>query len=99
MWFDGEEAFNRDWTATDSLYGSRHLAQKWAGDGLLGRIKALINVDMIGDAELDILQDGNSSQSLIKLIWDTAEQIGYGKYFTKQVRPTEDDHMPFVPMG
>lgn len=28
IFFDGEEAF-RDWTATDSLYGSRHLAQKW----------------------------------------------------------------------
>lgn len=28
VFFDGEEAF-RDWTATDSLYGSRHLAQQW----------------------------------------------------------------------
>ncbi|KAF8384594.1 hypothetical protein PRIPAC_73736 [Pristionchus pacificus] len=28
IFFDGEEAFN-DWTATDSIYGSRHLAQKW----------------------------------------------------------------------
>lgn len=29
MFFDGEEAF-RDWTQTDSLYGSRHLAKLWA---------------------------------------------------------------------
>ncbi|KAF9943345.1 hypothetical protein BGZ67_000024 [Mortierella alpina] len=29
VFFDGEEAFV-DWTATDSLYGSRHLASKWA---------------------------------------------------------------------
>lgn len=28
IFFDGEEAF-LEWTATDSLYGSRHLAQKW----------------------------------------------------------------------
>ena len=28
IFFDGEEAF-QDWTATDSLYGSRHLANKW----------------------------------------------------------------------
>ena len=27
MFFDGEEAYNQ-WTETDSLYGSRHLAQK-----------------------------------------------------------------------
>ena len=29
VFFDGEEAF-RQWTATDSLYGSRHLAEKWS---------------------------------------------------------------------
>ena len=28
IFFDGEEAFQQ-WTATDSLYGSRHLAAKW----------------------------------------------------------------------
>ncbi|TCD71219.1 hypothetical protein EIP91_011697 [Steccherinum ochraceum] len=29
VFFDGEEAF-KDWTATDSIYGARHLARKWA---------------------------------------------------------------------
>ncbi|KIH49615.1 peptidase, M28 family, partial [Ancylostoma duodenale] len=28
IFFDGEEAFV-EWTPTDSLYGSRHLAKKW----------------------------------------------------------------------
>ena len=28
LFLDGEEAFG-DWTASDSLYGSRHLAKKW----------------------------------------------------------------------
>ncbi|KAJ9103686.1 hypothetical protein QFC20_004689 [Naganishia adeliensis] len=28
VFFDGEEAFH-DWTATDSIYGSRHLASHW----------------------------------------------------------------------
>ncbi|KAJ3199430.1 hypothetical protein HK099_003175, partial [Clydaea vesicula] len=28
IFFDGEEAF-KSWTSTDSLYGSRHLAEKW----------------------------------------------------------------------
>ncbi|HVV47248.1 MAG TPA: M28 family peptidase, partial [Bryobacteraceae bacterium] len=32
VFFDGEEAV-RDWTATDSVYGSRHLAKKWSADG------------------------------------------------------------------
>ena len=29
IFFDGEEAF-KDWTATDSIYGARHLAEKWS---------------------------------------------------------------------
>lgn len=29
IFFDGEEAF-KEWGPTDSIYGSRHLAQKWA---------------------------------------------------------------------
>ncbi|ORX33665.1 hypothetical protein BD324DRAFT_643833 [Kockovaella imperatae] len=28
LFFDGEEAFH-DWTTTDSIYGARHLAQRW----------------------------------------------------------------------
>ena len=49
VFFDGEEAV-RDWTDTDSVYGSRHLARKWTDDGTNGRMKALINVDMTGVA-------------------------------------------------
>jgi glutaminyl-peptide cyclotransferase len=98
VWFDGEEAFG-NWSATDSLYGSRHLAEKWQNEGFLGRIRALINVDMIGDRNLDIMQETNSSQSLRKLVWDTAERTGYGKYFLPSGGPTEDDHIPFLRLG
>ena len=98
VWFDGEEAF-RQWTATDSLYGSRHLAERWAADGTLGRVKALINVDMIGDKDLDIMKEGQSTAALGKLVWDTAYQNGYGKYFLPTGGGTDDDHMPFIHRG
>src|SRR5580698_10629532 len=51
VFFDGEEAIH-EWTSTDSIYGSRHLAVKWAEDGTNSRLKALINVDMTGDKNL-----------------------------------------------
>ena len=98
VWFDGEEAI-KDWTATDSLYGSRHLAGKWAAAGMLGRIKALINIDMIGDKELDILDEANSSAPLRTMIWAAADRTGYGKYFRRDLSSTEDDHLPFVRLG
>jgi Zn-dependent M28 family amino/carboxypeptidase len=98
VWFDGEEAFGQ-WSDTDSVYGSRHLAERWSADGTLSRIKALINVDMIGGKDLHVMNEGNSSRTLRKLIWDTAEHNGYGKYFDNEESATDDDHMPFVKMG
>ena len=98
VWFDGEEAFG-EWSATDSLYGSRHLAQRWSTEGLLGRIRALINVDMIGDRNLDIVNDENSTASLRRLIWDTAGALGAGKYFLTGPGSLLDDHIPFVQDG
>jgi glutaminyl-peptide cyclotransferase len=98
VFFDGEEAVN-DWTETDSVYGSRHLAYKWKGDGTLARIKALINVDMIGDKSLDILIEKNSTVSLRKLVWNTASELGYKAYFLDTGEEVDDDHMPFLKLG
>ena len=98
VWFDGEEAFGQ-WSASDSLYGSRHLAERWAADGTLSRIKALINVDMIGDRDLDIVRETNSSPALLQTVWKCAHDLGYGHYFTDAESPIEDDHTPFLARG
>jgi len=98
VWFDGEEAVAQ-WSETDSLYGSRHLAERWTSDGTLTRLAALINVDMIGDRDLDILYDLNSSASLRELVWRAADRLGYGKHFLRHDSAIEDDHIPFVRLG
>jgi Zn-dependent M28 family amino/carboxypeptidase len=98
VFFDGEEAVN-DWTETDSVYGSRHLAYKWQADGTNARLKALILVDMIGDKSLGILQEENSTISLRKLVWKTASDLGYKAYFLDSGEKVEDDHMPFLKLG
>src|SRR5579863_445030 len=98
VFFDGEEAFG-EWTDTDSLYGSRHLADKWRKDGTLTRLKALINIDMIGDKNLDIKQETQGNAALRKLVWTTAAELGYGAYFQNDQQGEEDDHMPFVKLG
>jgi glutaminyl-peptide cyclotransferase len=98
VFFDGEEAFG-EWSDTDSLYGSRHLAERWRTDGTLKRIKALINVDMIGDKNLDIPQEMNSDAALRRLVWKTAADLKYQAYFINQPINEDDDHMPFVKLG
>jgi glutaminyl-peptide cyclotransferase len=95
---DGEEAFG-EWSDTDSLYGSRHLAERWSRDGTLGRLKGLINVDMIGDKNLNISQETNGNSALNKLTWNTAADLGYKAFFISQQIATEDDHIPFIRAG
>lgn len=99
VFFDGEEAVRKEWSDTDSRYGSRHLVAKWLADGTLGRIKALINVDMIGDKELDISDDENSSQSLRDAVRQIAAKLDDSKYLRQDSSAIDDDHKPFVDAG
>ena len=98
VWFDGEEAFG-EWSATDGIYGSRHLAARWARDGTLKRVKALINVDMIGDRDLGILEEWNSAPALRKLVWQAAADLGFQRHFLNRPAAIEDDHIPFLRQG
>jgi glutaminyl-peptide cyclotransferase len=99
VWFDGEEAIREQWEGEDNLYGSRHLAERWRKDGTLAKIKALINVDMIGDRNLDIKQETQSNAALRKLVWSTAAELGYQVYFLDEKIAEDDDHKPFLNLG
>jgi len=98
VFLDGEEAV-ATWTDTDSRYGSRHLAAKWLSEGVVPRIKALINIDMIGDKNLDLSNDGNSSQALRNQVKQIAARLGDSKYFRSEEGGIEDDHLPFINAG
>jgi Zn-dependent M28 family amino/carboxypeptidase len=98
VWFDGEEAVG-EWSPTDGVYGSRHLAARWVRDGTAKRLKALINVDMIGDKDLEITREAFSSPALTRLVWQAAADLGYGKYFSNRTLAIEDDHLPFIKAG
>ena len=98
VWTDGEEAV-KQWTATDSVYGTRHLAAKWEKDGTLKKIKAFLLEDMIGDADLDIQRDLNSTPWLLDLVYQAATRLGYQSHFFAQQGAIEDDHLPFVKRG
>jgi Zn-dependent M28 family amino/carboxypeptidase len=98
VFFDGEEAFV-NWTEQDSLYGSRHLAARWKADGTAKRIGAFILTDMIGDADLDLDKDSNSTPWLRDQVWKVAAQLGYSHYFLNSDVGYDDDHIPFVRAG
>lgn len=97
--FDGEESFIR-WNGSDHTYGSRYLANRWHETGVARKITAIINVDMIGDADLSLIYDQNSTAWLRDEIWRVAHELGYEKQFPWGPPGfIEDDHVPFVQHG
>jgi Zn-dependent M28 family amino/carboxypeptidase len=62
--------------------------------------QAVVIVDMIGDADLNIYMEKNSDPTLRAEIWATAAQLGYRKNFIPEEKyPMLDDHTPFLEAG
>jgi glutaminyl-peptide cyclotransferase len=62
--------------------------------------EAVIIVDMIGDADLNIYIEQNSDQRLVSDIWAVAAGLGYEKIFIPEPKYSLiDDHMPFLQAG
>src|SRR3989442_6673618 len=76
VFFDGEEAVV-EWTEDDSVYGSRHDVDRRYRDRTLNDLQALILVDMIGDKNLNIKKETQSTDWLKNIIWTTAKSLGY----------------------
>ena len=98
VFFDGEES-TVEWRDRDHTYGSRRLAGRWTADGTVARVRALINVDMIGDADLQLVFEGNSNERLRNTVWSLAAALGYDLAFGRSFGFIEDDHIPFVKAG
>jgi len=98
LFTDGEEAIQH-WSDADSVYGSKHLAEEWQKDGTLKRIKAFILADMLGDRDLDVQRDMNSTPWLEDLVQQAATEYGWQSYFFQTKTYDEDDHIPFVKRG
>jgi len=59
----------------------------------------LVLFDMIGDKDLDIKREGESTRWLVDAIWKTAHALGYQKHFLNSEQYISDDHLPFKDAG
>ena len=98
LFLDGEEAVV-EWQGNDHTYGSRHYVEAAGRDGSLATLKTLLLVDMIGDRDLRLKRDLNSSPWLTNIIWEAARSQKLTASFTNDVTEIEDDHLPFVRAG
>jgi hypothetical protein len=84
----------------DVLIGSRYYAANLP-PGPKPQFAVLF--DMIGDAELEIFQEGNSltgAPEVVNRVWAAAADLGYGHIFVSRSRHTlTDDHIPLQQIG
>ncbi|HTW24686.1 MAG TPA: M28 family peptidase, partial [Candidatus Baltobacteraceae bacterium] len=62
----------------------------------LKRIRAVILADMIGQKDLHILRESDSTKWLTNLVWSTAARLGYSNIFLPSEAAVSDDHDPFL---
>jgi Zn-dependent M28 family amino/carboxypeptidase len=97
LFLDGEEAVI-EWQGTDHTYGSRYYVQEAKRAGTIKDIRAFILVDMIGDRDLDIRREQNSTRWLTDAIWTAARRLKRPE-FIEETTPIEDDHLEFLEAG
>ena len=99
LFLDGEEARMPEWRGLDNTYGSRHYVDAARTANTLSTLKALVLLDMIGDRDLKIRRDANSTPWLVDSLWAAAAKLGHSGTFSNELTTIEDDHVPFLRAG
>jgi glutaminyl-peptide cyclotransferase len=97
LFLDGEESTG-DWQGQDHTYGSRFYVEAARKAGTAGDIRAFVLVDMIGDSNLVIKREANSTPYLTDAIWSAAKRLNR-REFVSETTPIEDDHLEFLAAG
>ena len=93
VFFDAEDNGNIE--GWDWILGSREFV---ANNSVQSR--AVVIVDMIGDADLNIYKEYNSNAELMDEIWTTAQSLGFEDKFIPEFKHSmTDDHTPFLQAG
>lgn len=82
----------------DWCLGSRLLAEQYGA--LERKPDAVIVIDMIGDADLNVYREKNSDAALNDTLFSLAEKLGLSKQFINTEKyAMYDDHIPFIEQG
>jgi glutaminyl-peptide cyclotransferase len=92
VFFDAED--NGRIPEWDWILGSRFFAES-----LEHYPNAVVIVDMIGDADLNIYYESSSDPALMQQIWSTAASLGYDQFIPEYKYHILDDHTPFLELG
>jgi len=96
--FDGEEAM-KQWSDTDSRYGSREMAARLSLSGDIKKVKAFLLADIVGGRKAQFFRESSSTPALVDLVWNTAHKLGYLDLFRDSSTAAQDDHDSFLARG
>lgn len=99
LFLDGEEAVRPEWIGKDNCYGSRYHVARASAEGTLRRMRACVLLDMVGDADLRLTYEQNSTRALLQIFFDAADAAGLGRHVGARPQPLKDDHLEFLAAG
>lgn len=88
--------------------GSTHFARQYAAGrksgGIAHAYRAGLVLDMVGDADLAIWQEGHSlswpdTRPVVEEVWDVAARLGVRQFVARERHTVEDDHLPLRNIG
>jgi glutaminyl-peptide cyclotransferase len=92
VFFDLEDSGGID--DMDWIAGSTYFA-----GALVDKPDAVVIVDMVGDANLQLYYELNSNPELSAEIWQVAREHGFGSFIEDTKYSLTDDHVPFMQLG
>ena len=98
VFFDGEECFV-EYGPNDGFWGSKYFVEQLKAKDRVGWIKAMVLLDMVGDADLNITIPADSTTWLVQRVFDAARDTGHRDRFSFRNAVIFDDHVPFLEAG
>ena len=97
VWTDGEECFE-EYGEYDGFWGSKRAAERLAARKEMN-VRAVICLDMLGDADLRISIPANGTPTLAKIAVHAARRIGCPDLVGLMPEHVKDDHVAFLERG
>ncbi|MGE3173091.1 MAG: M28 family peptidase [Planctomycetota bacterium] len=98
-WIDAEESIDFHWNTERALLGSKAFCSWLSKEKILSRVKAFVLLDLIGDKDIKIDEDGKSNDDLQEIF----RKVAVEKKITDRVYKFEssatDDHETFINYG
>ena len=83
----------------DGLHGSRRYVSELRRNGELGRCRAMLLLDMVGDHDLKLRLPPDTDPILQNKIVRSAHELGYDAHLSLNGPQMLDDHTPFMRAG